>query len=400
MTQVDERINNPISSSELERRWTAVRNGMRKAEMDALVVQGANGYAGGSGYFRWFTGKPAANTYPQTIIFPGDGLITLVHNGERGGETTLDGFNPTHPGVGRRLTTPSFPAVSYTGGYDAEIIAREIRKSGFRRVGLVGASGMYHGFAAGLKDLLPQGVLSDATELVDGIKAVKSSEEIEWIRRAAAMQDEIMAKIGEYVRPGMRDFEVMAYAQYLGQLAGSETGYFIGSSAPKGQAANPVHKPYHGRRIGEGDMLLFQAENSGPGGFFVHLGRVFVFGKAWPELVDSFGAAIEAREHTLGMLKPGASCRELFAAHNAHMRFRGFPEERRLYAHGQGYDLVERPLIRDDEPMAIAANMNIGIHTHPSASNQRYFTATDNFLVHADGSVERLHRTPERIFEL
>jgi len=33
------------------------------------------------------------------------------------------------------------------------------------------------------------------------------------------------------------------------------------------------------------------------------------------------------------------------------MRSRGLPAELRLYAHGQGYDLVERPLIRADETM-------------------------------------------------
>lgn len=396
----DERISNPISNAELERRWTAARKAMSDAGLDALVAQGANGYAGGSGYFRWFTGKPAANTYPQTVIFPCEGLMTLLHNGESGGAWDLDGSHPSYPGVGRRLTTPSFPAIGYTGGYDAQIIARELRGSGCRRIGMVGPTGMYHGFASGLKDLLSGTALIDATDLVDPIKAVKSAEEIGWIRRAAAMQDDIMERIAAYVKPGMRDFEVMAHAQYLGQLAGSETGYIIGSSAPAGQAASPVHKPHHGRQIREGDMLLFQTENSGPGGFFVHLGRVFVFGKAWPELKDSFAAALEAREHTRARLKPGVPCRDVFEAHNAYMRSRGFPEERRLYAHGQGYDLVERPLIRDDETMTIAANMNIGIHTHPSAANQRYFTATDNFLVRQDGTVERLHRTPEKIFEL
>ena len=30
--------------------------GMREAHLDALVVQGANGFAAGGGYFRWLTG--------------------------------------------------------------------------------------------------------------------------------------------------------------------------------------------------------------------------------------------------------------------------------------------------------------------------------------------------------
>ena len=81
------------------------------------------------------------------------------------------------------------------------------------------------------------------------------------------------------------------------------------------------------------------------------------------------------------------------------MRARGLPEERRVYCHGQGYEVVERPLIRDDESMKIAGNMNIGIH--PSISNERMFaTVCDNFLIRPDGSAERLHRTPQRIVEL
>ena len=400
MNPSDVRISSPISNSELERRWAAVRQRMEADGIDALVVQGSSGYSGGSGHFRWFTGKPAANSYAQTVIFPRQGLMTLLHNGDKGGQFTLDGSDPTHPGVGRRLTMPSFPAVSYCGGYDAEIIAREIRAGGYRTVGMVAPSGMYHGFASRLRELLDGLRFVDATEFVDVLKAVKSAEEVEWIRRAAAMQDDIMAKIREFVRPGMKEFEVMAYAQYLGQLAGSETGYIIGSSAGGRQTVFPMHKPYHAREIREGDMLLFQTENSGPGGFFVHLGRIFVFGKAWPELVDAFHAAMAAREHTVKLLKPGTPCSEIFAAHNAYMRANGFPEERRLYAHGQGYDLVERPLIRDDEPMTIAAHMNIGIHTQPAIAGKSYFTAADNYLVQQDGTVERLHRTPEQIFEL
>ena len=81
------------------------------------------------------------------------------------------------------------------------------------------------------------------------------------------------------------------------------------------------------------------------------------------------------------------------------MRARGLPEERRVYCHGQGYEVVERPLVRDDESMKIAANMNIGIH--PSLSNESMFaTVCDNFLVHAEGSSERLHKMPQTIIEL
>ena len=66
----DERLCNPISTQELERRWTAVRAAMPEQKLDALIVQGANNLAGTGGYFRWFTGVSMGTSYPATVIFP------------------------------------------------------------------------------------------------------------------------------------------------------------------------------------------------------------------------------------------------------------------------------------------------------------------------------------------
>ena len=77
----------------------------------------------------------------------------------------------------------------------------------------------------------------------------------------------------------------------------------------------------------------------------------------------------------------------------------GRPEERRIHCHGQGYDMVERPLVRFDEPMAIAADMNIVVHP-------MYMTETcmswvcDNYIIGPGGPGERLHSFPEKIVEL
>ncbi len=235
--------------------------------------------------------------------------------------------------------------------------------------------------------------------LIDPIKAVKSAEEIDFIRRTAAMQDGVLSAIRGHVRPGMKDFEVMAYSHYQGQLRGSETGYFLGSSASPGEPAFIRPRPQQGRTIRAGDVLFWQAENSGPGGFFVHVGRIIALGKPPQELVDAFGLAVEAQDFTIQRLTPGARASDIFAEYQAWLRARGLPEETRLHCHGQGYDVVERPLIRNDETLTLGPNMNIGLH--PSWSNARIFvTVCDNFLIHADGTVERLHKTPREIIEL
>jgi len=102
---------------------------------------------------------------------------------------------------------------------------------------------------------------SDATSLIDAIKAIKSEDELEFIRKTAEMQDRLVDEVRGFIRPGLRDFEVMAFAQYKANLFGSEQGYFLGTSASQDGAPLPLRRPYQGRLIQEGDIFFFQAEN-------------------------------------------------------------------------------------------------------------------------------------------
>ena len=94
---------------------------------------------------------------------------------------------------------------------------------------------MLFGFGDALRKLLDGVTLSDATRLVDPLKANKSAEEIELIRKAGQMQDEILAKAQTQIKAGKKDFELLAYGGYIGNLLGSETGYM---SAPRRRPAS------------------------------------------------------------------------------------------------------------------------------------------------------------------
>jgi Xaa-Pro aminopeptidase len=149
----------------------------------------------------------------------------------------------------------------------------------------------------------------------------------------------------------------------------------------------------------EGEHFSLLIENSGPGGFYTEMARTMVIGKASNQLIDGFESMKEAQSNTLRLLKPGTPCADIAARHDEYMRQHGFPPELRLYAHGQGYDLVERPLIRADETMTIEADMNLAVH--PGYENSAIFAVIcDNYLIGPDGPGECLHKTPKRVFEL
>jgi Xaa-Pro aminopeptidase len=395
----EERRVGALSPAEMERRWQAVRAGMRDRSIDALVMQASNDWLGG--YVRWFAGLPANNAYPRAVVFPLEGLMSLVQQGPFGGVQELDGADHTYPGVGRVLTTPSYVSAAATAQYDSDLVIDELKRGGHRTIGVVAAAAMYHGFATGLMAATaePGVTLVDATDLVDDIKAIKSPEEQGLIRRTAELQDEVLSAVCGHLTPGMRDSDVAAFAQYTAHVLGAEQGIYLGSSAPAGRAAQFLPGWQQGRKIREGDVFTMLIETNGPGGLYAELSRPISLGTAPPELHDAWSLALEAQQHSLALLRPGVESAEVHAAHNRFMRAAGLPEESRLYAHGQGHDMVERPLIRQDETMRIADGMSLTVH--PSVKTDVAFVAVvDNYLIGPNGPGECLHRSPKEVIEI
>jgi len=395
---MDERLLNPISTRELERRWAAARKGMAERDIDALLMQNNNDWLGG--YVRWFTDTPLSNGYPRSVIFPASDPMTVVDMGGRGVRREVDGADEVNRGVAEMIFTPAFTSVAYTDAYQAELVAAELKRRGYRTIGWVASGAMPHAFVARIeRELAGKAAFVDATEFVDRLKAIKSEEEKELIRRAALMQDEVFARVLAKIRPGMTDNDVTALAQYEGRLLGSEQGLFLGSSAPLGRASRFLDRHQQARRLKAGEHFSLLIENNGPGGFYTEIARTIVLGKASNELIDGFESMKEAQAHTLHLLKPGASCADIARSHDEYMRARGLPAELRLYCHGQGYDLVERPLVRADETMAIEEHMNLAVH--PGYETPSIFAVIcDNYFIEAGGPGACLHQTPKQIFEI
>src|SRR5947207_120045 len=196
-----ERVETPISTAELERRWAAVRKEMAARNIDALVMQNSSDWLGG--YVRWFTDVPAHNDYPRNAIFHRDGLMTVVEMGNKARRDNLGGKDPLNPGVGDWVFSPSFFSVAYTHDYDGALVAHELKRRGTKTIGWLGRGRLQYDLVRVVEVQVPGAAFVDATEFVDQIKAIKSAEEIALIRRAATMQDAQWAKVVAVAKPGM-----------------------------------------------------------------------------------------------------------------------------------------------------------------------------------------------------
>ena len=209
----------------------------------------------------------------------------------------------------------------------------------------------------------------------------------------------VFSAVCAFIRPGLRDIDVTSHAQNVAQQLGSEQGIFLGASARIGVRSAFMGRHFQNRTLEAGDHLSLLIEVNGPGGFYTEIARTICLGKASQELLDGFAAVKAAQDYNLSIIRPGVLARDIAAAHDAYMIAHGLPPEIRLYAHGQGYDMVERPLVRRDESMKIAEGMNLAVH--PGFENDAIFAVIcDNYIVGPDGPGACLHATAKQIFEL
>lgn len=393
--QAAERILRRISTTELERRWHAVRSVMRERSIDFLLCQSSTDYLGG--YVKWFTDMPAVHEYRATVIFPRDDEMTTIWHGAR---TPAEPSPPAWAlrGVKKRISVPLVPtSLHYTSHWSAEKTVEELSPYGQCRIGLVGMGAMSAAFYKYVTDRLSAAVFEDATDLVDRIKAIKSEEEIVHIRETCSIQDEAFEYIVPRIQPGRRDFEIFGEVKAKCLEMGSTQQLAIGGSFPYGTRGGVVDSFLGNRVIKEGDQFKLILETNGPGGFYAHVTRFICIGRVSAELEEQFSLALEAQKNVLCMLKPGTDAIAIWEANNEFLRNKGYPEEGRIFAHSQGYDMVERPSCNSDETMKIAASMNFGVHPGVM-SPKAHGTVCENYLVREEGLPECLHKTPQKIF--
>jgi len=384
----------PISNAELERRWALARTIMDADGIDALVMHAREDWIGG--YVRWFTDVPALNGYPRTVAFLRDQPMVVVEMGAFCTDRTPAPDDHGARGVGRVLGTPSFHSIHYTVDYDADLMVGALRDAGAKRLGVLCPAALPYGMMTALKEGFD---VVDASDALDGVKAIKSVEEIKLIHKTADLQDQVFAEVCDFIRQGVTDRDVAAHAEAIGRRLGSDQGIYLGLSASQGQSSRFMGRHFQNRELKKGDHMSLLIEVNGPGGIYLEIARTMVLGNAQDHLLEAFANVKAAQDHSLSLMKPGAQPAAIAKSHDDWMQARGLPPEIRLYAHGQGCEMVERPLIRKDETMPLAEDMCLAVH--PGYDDGRVFAVIcDNYLITATGVSDCLHKTEKKIFEL
>jgi Xaa-Pro aminopeptidase len=374
-----------FSAEEMARRGELARALMDEHELEALVLFGNSG----------------VNRHNQANVFWLSNHLDLHHCYlvfPREGDATLFVGLANHVPNAREVS--DVPNIEWGGYRPAEKVAACL--GGARRIGIVGVNAT---FAMGMPYAHWQELDGAVSELVDvtrefqRLRLVKSEEEVEWLRRAAALSDLAMVALRDGARAGMTEYELVALAEDAYRRRGGQPHITFLRSMPMDEPTGcvPAQNP-SARRLERGDVIIteFSASHWGYSG---QLHRpVFLGAEPTAEWQRLFDVALEAYERLVRAVRAGASESDALAAATV------IPEAGyTIYddlLHGYGVDILP-PLIdrrrlqdRDGDGMRFESGMAVVLQPNPITPDERMGLQLGALTVVRDAAAECLHDVP------
>ncbi len=242
--------------------------------------------------------------------------------------------------------------------------------------------------------------LSDATALLDKLLMHKSAGEIAAIRRAAQIADEAYREFLHAVRPGRRQFEIVADIEaHLRRCGCPDNFMIIGSGGKDVFGMTPPSE----RRIAVGDLVTTELTPAVQG-YFAQICRTLVVGKAAEAQRRAFGVFVEALEAGIAAVKSGVRAADVARAENDVFRKYGLGEYTtsqwtRVRGHGMGLFADSKPHILEDVNTVLEPGMALIVHPNTYHPEAGYIVLGDAVVVTESGA-EVLCKTPRELFEV
>lgn len=238
-------------------------------------------------------------------------------------------------------------------------------------------------------------------ELVNWVRLVKSPYEVNQLRIAGRIAEQVMRTALDQVRPGRRQCDVVAEilaAQAIGTPEHGGTYPAVVPMLPTGDAAGTPHLTWSDQefRLGEATTI----ELAGVfGRYHSPLARTVMLGDPPQRLAETAKVVAEGMQATLAAIRPGVTGHAVHAAFNAVIAAYGLTKESRIgYSIGIGYppDWGERTVsLRAGEQTELAAGM--AFHVILGMWMDGWGYELSEAVVVGPGGAERLTGLPQEL---
>jgi ectoine hydrolase len=250
---------------------------------------------------------------------------------------------------------------------------------------------------------LPNASFHDVTALVNWQRAVKSDEELAFIRKAAAISEKIVDGLLERVEPGIPKNEIVAeiFRDGIRGVDGAWGDYpAIVPLLPSGSDAAAPHLTWDGRDFAEGEATFFEISGCYRR-YHAPFCRTLFLGKPPQFLLDAEKALVEGLENGLEAAKAGNRACDIANALAAPLERAGIQRGARCgYPIGLSYppDWGERTIsLRAEDETVLEPGMTF--HFMPGLWMSDWgLEITESILIKEDGPAETFCNRPRKMF--
>ncbi len=250
-----------------------------------------------------------------------------------------------------------------------------------------------------LKALEKEGInVVDGQETMLAARIVKTRDEIELLKLAAALVDAAYGEIVRNLKPGIRENDLVAIANHTLYTLGSDLVECV--NCVSGPRSQPHPHTFADRVIRPGDMVFLDIMHSF-NGYRTCYYRTFVCGKPTKDQIEAYDKAWKWLKLSIDAVKPGATTADIAKCWPKAEEF-GYKDEKEAFllqfGHGVGMSIWEKPIISRlfsfDYPFKMEEGMTFALETYcPSADGQGAARIEEEVVVTKDGC-ERLFKFP------
>lgn len=249
-----------------------------------------------------------------------------------------------------------------------------------------------------LEEGFPEAVIEDITADLNRARMIKTPQEIQALKKPAALASKAMEYAKTLVRPGIREFEMAAELEYFMRRGGSDGTPFTMKALSGPNTAVTINIPGQ-RAVREGDLVLFDF-----GAVVDHYAsdwtRTFVCGKASREQKELYQLVRTIEQECIRMIKPGLPIQSLmdkaFETASSHPFGRWFKP---YLGHSIGLSSQEWPALEPKAFDCLEENMVITIEPGIYIPEMGGIRMEDEVLVTREG-YQILTGLENEIFEI
>ena len=232
-----------------------------------------------------------------------------------------------------------------------------------------------------IRETFPRSTFVDGYQsILMRAKEIKTQDEIACLKIANAITEAAMDKAIEFLRPGVKECEVLAVAWHTMTAMGSEWTQ-CSNIVCSGPATAPYRRFTSDRIIRNGDPVIIDI-GAGYNGYWGDLTRTWICGNVKPteEMKDLHQKCYDALFNAGGAVKPGATNADVFAQADPYVLD--------SLGHGAGVNPWEAPYFSPaskDSPVVLKEGMVFNLEPYAGKPGIAGFRLENDHIVTKDG---------------